>query len=352
MQSENFSDGANENAEISIKIRLAKQKQLASQVIENLEHLRIIALEFTAQPSRAVILRDWAAAHLHIQRNKYGLQDDELLKIGTNLSNEELYGLKMAGTETAARALLGQLNGATSQLTDNINSIFGIAPKENAIQLIEATQTTTSFIESLECYMELPEEAASIQPHNQVRIEIKKAKESSANKALATWLNLRNLETAALYRKESELLLSASKIIPIIDTAIEGILSERKISLNKTKISDTFFLKSICLYCFGIAREFSDWADCEDVPGWTLQASVASTACSLIRHGVVKSAVMYFMARFYDLLFSKNTSSSASEERALIHAGVSAMERVCQNKSNQLVDDFRTLSLLFADSES
>ena len=169
---------------------------------------------------------------------------------------------------------------------------------------------------------------------------------------LKTWQERKFRSIAELHRAETEKLMAEAEPHPAIDGVIASICEGQGRDPSGELNLGGQFLPSVCNFAFGMALEFSDRAESEDAPEWTLQLTVASAASSLIRHGVIESAVSYYLRRLYEALFNPNPSNIEVEASAWINAGVQAMDRLCRTDSNQLAEDFNICSFIFSTPQS
>ena len=352
MTDEELDAAMNSMNEFGSMLRSSKQKHIATQSKDTLKKLESTKRRFEALSPRIEDFMAWASAKEFIDKNRYGLSPDDRFSMGMDLMSAEEPALKMAGVDLVAESTQKRLAGTSSRFINQFKAIMGEGLNEDSPDLAGVEAAVAKFRESVAVLFESAGGVATCHPSEQVVQAVKAAKTASAMRDLKTWQVRKFKSIAELHQSETEELMAEVEPHLAIDGAIASICEGQGRDESGELNLGGQFLPSVCNFAFGMALEFSDRAESKDAPEWTLQLTVASAASSLIRHGVIESAVTYFLSRFYEALFNPNPSNLADDARAWIHVGVQAMDRLCRTGSNQLAEDFKKCSLIFAGSQS
>ncbi len=334
--------------ELAEEARLSKQKIQAANAKRLLEKFKAVYQDFISSPQRTDDFMVWAAAKDAIEKNRYGLSTTELLTLGMSLIDAGQLGLKMAGVELAAESTQNELSGTSNRSSNSLKAIFNLRTNKYSQELSYAEGLVAEFQKSIVSLFSSVADIPMALPSDEVMSALKAAKSSCAKRELDSWLLREMKDIGNRLSAECDELMKNVKLHGTIDDAIDDICNEHRRKSSVELNRSSYFSHSICYFAYGMALKFSDRAEMEGAPQWTLPGTVASAASSLISNGLNESEVVYYRHRFFDTLFDVNPMKSADDSRTWVQAGATSMDRFCRSQSNRFLEDFTKISLIFA----
>lgn len=337
---------------LAVDLKSAKQVNLAAEASERLDALKLAQGEIVAEQPQANDFHFWAASKDAVQKNIYGHSIEDRYALGLLLIESKVLGIKMAGIELVAEAIVQDLSSQSNRHINRFKAILKEPEVADAPELAHAEKLAEEFHQSIALLWTRAGVETTQQPSHEVLASLREIKNTHANREIDSWREKKLKELSARCNDESNALMENYDEHEIIEEAIEALCNNaREISVAALN-GEVAWIEAICCFSFGMAREFSDRADLEDAPDWTLARTIASAANSLIKHGVGSNAVVYYKTRFFDVLFKLHASPLEIDMKAWIQAGATSMDKFCRSDRNEFEEDFKESLLIFASKNS